>query len=103
MKESVELILLLFGAGVCFLSALGILVMRNVYDKLHYLSPMSTLGTAALAAAVVVDEGFTSGAVKSILIAILLFVSSPVLTQATARAAQCRESRESNREEETTP
>ena len=44
-----------------------------------------------LAAAIVVNEGFSSAGVKAILVALALLVTNPVLTHATARAARIRQ------------
>jgi monovalent cation/proton antiporter MnhG/PhaG subunit len=65
--------------------------MRGVYDRLHYTGPAS-FGAALIAAAVVVREGLSQQiGVKSVLIAAILLVVSPVLVHVTGRAARLRE------------
>ena len=84
-------VLLILGVGVELICCLGVLVMRGVYDRLHYTGPAS-FGAVLIAAAVVIREGFFSqiGA-KAILIAIVLLIVSPVLVHVTGRAARLRE------------
>jgi len=84
-------VLLILGVGIELVCCLGVLVMRGVYDRLHYTGPAS-FGAVLIAAAVVIREGLLSqiGA-KAVLIAVVLLVISPVLMHATARAARLRE------------
>jgi monovalent cation/proton antiporter MnhG/PhaG subunit len=84
-------VLLTLGVGVELLCCTGVLVMRGVYDRLHYTGPAG-FGAVLISAAVVVREGLLSQiGVKAILIAAVLLVVSPVLVHATARAARLRE------------
>jgi monovalent cation/proton antiporter MnhG/PhaG subunit len=84
-------VLLILGVGIELVCCLGVLVMRGVYDRLHYTGPAS-FGAVLIAAAVVIREGVLSqiGA-KAVLIAVVLLVVSPALVHATARAARLRE------------
>jgi monovalent cation/proton antiporter MnhG/PhaG subunit len=84
-------VLLGFGVGVELGCAVGVLVMRDVYDRLHYTAPATALGPPAIAAAIVLRESFSQAGVKAILVALALLVTNPVLTHATARAARVRE------------
>jgi len=86
MRDVIVDVLLGIGAVVFILSSLGIVLMRTMYDKLHYLAPMSTVGAGAIVAAVVVQKGASWASAKAVLVSIILAVSSAVLTQATARA-----------------
>jgi len=83
--------LLVVGVGVELVCCVGVLVMRNLYDKLHYTAPATTIGALAIAAAIVVEESFTQAGVKAILVLLIMLVTNPVLTHATARAARVRE------------
>lgn len=89
--EYAQRVLLFFGVAVAFVSTLGILFMRGTYDKLHYLAPLSTLGTVAVAAAVIIREGWSPTTAKTVLIVLLMLVSGPILGHATARAQETRE------------
>lgn len=99
MRDIAMQLLVFFGVAVCALSSLGILVMRGMYDKLHYLAPMSTVGAAAIVAAVLLNQSPSWSALKPVLLVLLLALSSAVLTQATARAKEFRERRKKTEQE----
>jgi multicomponent Na+:H+ antiporter subunit G len=83
--------LLVVGVGVTLASCVGVLVMRNAYDRLHFTSAATTIAPLTIAAAILVEEGLSAAGVKSVLVAVVLLVTNPVLTHATARAARIRE------------
>jgi monovalent cation/proton antiporter MnhG/PhaG subunit len=83
----------LLGLAVASLvvSALGLLVMPTLYDRLHFLAPATTWAPVFLAGAVVTVEALDHQGILAVLIAVFLLVTQPVLTHATARAARIRE------------
>ena len=83
-------ILLWIAVGAALFSALGIVVMKDFYERLHYLAPPSTLSIFLVAAAIVIEEGASQAATKSILAAVCLALVNPVITHAMARAARIR-------------
>lgn len=82
--------LLAVGVGIELLCCLGIVVMDDVFDRLHYLGPATALGSVAIAAAVVLQEALSTAGIKAIMVAAVLLGAGPVLTHATARAARAR-------------
>jgi monovalent cation/proton antiporter MnhG/PhaG subunit len=84
-------LLLTFGVTVELACCVGVLVMDDAYDKLHYLGPAAIVGPLAIAAAVVVRESLSQAGIKALLTAGLLIVASPVLSHATARALYIRQ------------
>jgi monovalent cation/proton antiporter MnhG/PhaG subunit len=85
-------VLLAVGVAAQLTAVVGVLVGADVYDRLHFIGPGSIFGPAALALAVVLDEGPRSQAgLKSMLVALVLLGLGPVLVHATARAAFVRE------------
>lgn len=72
------------------LCCLGLVVMRDVYDRLHYALAASSVPPFLLAAAVLVEEGWTQPGINALVIALALFFLTPVLAHATARAARTR-------------
>lgn len=90
VRHVAEYVLLVLGVGLQVLSAIGVLAMRSVYDRLHFVGSAS-LGGALVAVAVTVRESFSLIGNKTLLIAFFLLVSGPVLVHATARAARIRE------------
>jgi multicomponent Na+:H+ antiporter subunit G len=82
--------LLVAGIGIELLCCLGALRARDVYDRLHYVGPATTLGASLICLAVLVNAGFHQAGDKALLLAAILAVCGPVLTHATARAARIR-------------
>ena len=81
-------ILLGIGVGAALLSSIGILMMRDFYERLHYIGPVGSVGAIAFAGALVLKESFSPSGIKVILVAFLLVVSNSVLTHAMARAGR---------------
>jgi multisubunit Na+/H+ antiporter MnhG subunit len=79
---------LLLGLGVAaqLLCCVGVLVMRTTADRLHYAAAGSTVGPFCILAALLVREGLSSQGLQSIAAIGFLFLASPVLVHATARA-----------------
>jgi monovalent cation/proton antiporter MnhG/PhaG subunit len=77
----------LVGAGVALqvVSCLGVVLMRDALDRLHYASA-SALGVVCLCGAVVVAESASLIGLKAILTAAFMLVAGPVLAHATAHA-----------------
>jgi multicomponent Na+:H+ antiporter subunit G len=82
--------LLVIGVAIELLCCLGVLVMEDGIDRIHYLGPASTLGPMALAGAIILHEALSSAGIMAILIAVVLVGGGPVLAHATARAARLR-------------
>ena len=82
----------LLGCGVSLevIAALGLLAMRDVYDRLHYVGP-AALGAPLVAAAVWVYEGPSQIALEATVVAVIVLVVSPALAHGTARAARISE------------
>ncbi len=81
---------LALAAAACLVSAVGVLAMRGAYNKLHFLAPVSLLGSFFVVLAIVLDKGWSQESVKAALVMLVLWISNPVLTQATARAHKIR-------------
>ncbi|MDP9234213.1 MAG: monovalent cation/H(+) antiporter subunit G [Actinomycetota bacterium] len=91
MQRVLVILFLTGGVAVELMCCIGVLVMRQFYNRLHYLGPASTLGAFLIGAALVVQNALKQQGVKSILVVVLLVTVGPVLTHATARAARIRE------------
>lgn len=83
--------LIVFALAVTWLSCLGLLVMRNVLQRLHFVTPIATLATIAIAAALLISEPFSQVGIKVLLVLGLGLGSNAVLAHATAAAAYTRE------------
>jgi multisubunit Na+/H+ antiporter MnhG subunit len=90
VRDAVVAVLIVIGVGAQVLGCLGVAAMRTAYDRLHYTGP-SLLASVALAAAVLVREGFSLVADKGLMLALVVIVTSPVIVQAIGRAARISE------------
>lgn len=81
--------------SICVLSTmiccLALVTVKDLYNRMHYLAPVTSVSILALLAAVVIQEGWGQGALKTILILFVLCLVNAVLTHATARAARVRQ------------
>jgi multicomponent Na+:H+ antiporter subunit G len=84
-------VLLAIAVASVFLTAAGVLVSGNVYRRLHFLAPAATVGVVAVAAAILIAEGWGQAGIKAVIAGVILFVMNPILTHATARAARTHE------------
>lgn len=78
-------------AAIVLISAVGVLVMRDAYQKLHYVTPISLLASAAVGVAILIDAGWSSRSAQAWLTIGFMAVASPYLSHATMRAARIRE------------
>jgi multicomponent Na+:H+ antiporter subunit G len=90
MRDAAIWILLATGVVIELLSCVGLFVVEDAFDRLHYLAPACTLGPVFIGAAVVVANGISLPGNKAMLVALLIIATSPALTHATARAARVR-------------
>lgn len=82
--------LLICGAAVTVVSCVGFFFMRDLYDRMHYMSPTATVGVGCFALAAILDQGKQAG-IKAALIFVVVVVSNAVLSHITARAARVRQ------------
>lgn len=83
--------LLAVAALAVFLSALALLLVRNIYEQLHFPGAAVIIGGGALLAAIFIHTGWSAASAKGVLLVIVLFLSNAVLAHATARAARIRQ------------
>jgi monovalent cation/proton antiporter MnhG/PhaG subunit len=83
-------VLLIVGCSLEVLSVIGVAVMRDVYDRLHYVG-LAGFGALLVALAIVVRESFSLIGDKSLATAAVLVLFGPVLVHATARSLRVRE------------
>jgi multicomponent Na+:H+ antiporter subunit G len=83
----------LLGAAVLVVlaSCVGVLVMRGVYEKIHFLTPVALIAPFLVAVAIGVQMGLRENTSDSWLALVFLLVAGPFLTHATLRAARIRE------------
>ena len=77
---------------VVLASSVGILVMRDVYDKLHYVTPLALVAPVIVGLAILVQSGWSVNSLQTWLAIALMVIGTPFLSHATVRAARIRES-----------
>jgi multisubunit Na+/H+ antiporter MnhG subunit len=78
-------VLIVLGASV------GVLVMRDACQKLHFVTPAALVAPALVALAVMVQHGVYEMTGWSFLALLFLVISGPYLSHATIRAIRIRE------------
>jgi multisubunit Na+/H+ antiporter MnhG subunit len=86
----VATVLLIAGCGIEVLAVLGLCVMRDTYDRLHYVG-LVAFGAPLIAVAVVFRESFSLIGDKALLVAAILVLTGPVLVHTTMRSMLIRE------------
>jgi len=89
-RDILSWVLLAAGGMFCMIGALGLLRMPDFYTRMHAASVIDTLGAGLLLLGMMLQAGLTLISVKLLLIAALLFFTSPTATHALARAAHLR-------------
>jgi multisubunit Na+/H+ antiporter MnhG subunit len=72
-------------------SSAGILVMRDTYQKLHFLTPLALIAPLLVGLAVLVRSGWSENSSETWLALLFVVAGSPFLTHATIRATRIRE------------
>jgi multicomponent Na+:H+ antiporter subunit G len=85
VRDVFAIALLMAGLAVQVLAVLGVTLVRDTLDRVHFLAP-STLATLCIAAAVVVRESFSLIGISALLLAGVVLLTGPVLSHVTARA-----------------
>jgi monovalent cation/proton antiporter MnhG/PhaG subunit len=83
-------VLLVVGVALDLLCVVGLVAMQDVFGRLHFIGP-TALGTTALAAAIIMQEGASQLSVKAALVWAIGLVAGPVGVHAVARAARVRQ------------
>ncbi|HSN32963.1 MAG TPA: monovalent cation/H(+) antiporter subunit G [Ideonella sp.] len=77
--------------AINLLSAIGALVMRDAYQRLHYLAPASSLAPLLLTVAFFLGEPDKLVGCKMLVLLLVVNAVNGVATHATARAARIRD------------
>jgi multisubunit Na+/H+ antiporter MnhG subunit len=79
-------------AAVTVLSAsVGVLVMRDAYARLHFVTPAALVAPVLVALAVFVQTGLDENTGETLVALLFLVIGGPFLTHATIRAIRIRE------------
>ena len=72
-------------------ASLGVLLMRDAYQKLHFVTPAALVAPALVALAVLVQTGWYENTGETCLALFFLMIAGPYLSHATMRAIRVRE------------
>ncbi|MGH7641106.1 MAG: monovalent cation/H(+) antiporter subunit G [Candidatus Dormibacteria bacterium] len=84
--------LLFLGVAVLVVGVLATLVVRTSYDRLHLLGLVSLLAAPLIGAALVLIQGRSEDAIKTVLTVVVLMLCSPVVSHALGRAIRVQRS-----------
>lgn len=90
IRHVVAAVLLTGGVGIALICCIGVLVLDDAFDRLHFITSANTLSSAFIALAVAVGTPFSNATLKTILLLVLMIISGPILSHATARAVRIR-------------
>jgi multicomponent Na+:H+ antiporter subunit G len=82
-----SVVLVSLGTAVIVAACLGALVAPDVFSKLHYSTPITSLGGPLIAIGLSVDSGANLTTASILFPAALLFFCSPILSAAIGRCA----------------
>jgi multisubunit Na+/H+ antiporter MnhG subunit len=91
IKDVFSDILLGLAVLIVFASAVGVLVMRDAYQKLHFVTPAALVAPALVALAVMVQHGVYEMTGEAFLALFFMIVAGPFVSHATMRAIRVRE------------
>jgi monovalent cation/proton antiporter MnhG/PhaG subunit len=83
-------ILLIVGVALELFAVLGVVVMRDAFDRLHYVG-LAGYGALLIGVAILVRESWSLIGDKSLATGALLMLIGPVLVHATVRSFRTRE------------
>lgn len=81
-------ILVGIAVGLAIVCSIGVMVMRDAFQRLQFTAVVVTFAMLLIAVAVWVEEKDPQARIKVVLIGLILFVMNSVLTSATAKAVR---------------
>lgn len=79
------------GVSICVLMAMAVAVPRPQLARLHFLTPVSSMGAPLIGAGLAVDTGWHRASVTVVLTVVVIAATGPVLTATTARIVAQRQ------------
>ena len=84
-------VLLSLAVAIVLGASLGVLLMRDAYQKLHFVTPAALVAPVLVALAVLVQAGLDENTGETCVALLFLAVAGPYLSHATMRAIRVRE------------
>jgi multicomponent Na+:H+ antiporter subunit G len=89
VRHAIPTVLLIAGVALEVIAVLGLSVMRDVLDRLHYVG-LAGFGALLVGISILCAESFSLIGDKALLAGALLVLTGPVLAHATARSLRTR-------------
>lgn len=87
VRDVIVSVLLLGGASLILLAAVGIVRMPDLFIRMHATTKAATLGSAMMVGAVAVHFGTMTVSTRALAVIVFLFITAPVGAHMLARAA----------------
>ena len=84
-------VLLGLAVAIVLGASLGVLLMRDAYQKLHFVTPAALVAPVLVALAVLVQAGLDENTGETCVALLFLAIAGPFLSHATIRAIRVRE------------
>ena len=84
-------VLLGLAVAIVLGASLGVLLMRDAYQKLHFVTPAALVAPVLVALAVLVQAGLDENTGETCVALVFLAIAGPYLSHATMRAIRVRE------------
>lgn len=89
--EVIADVLLGLAAALVLACCAGLAVMRDSYQRLHYVTPLAVVAPLLTGLAVLVRSGWSAASAQTWLALLFVMIAGPYLSHATIRAARIRE------------
>jgi multisubunit Na+/H+ antiporter MnhG subunit len=90
-REIISDVLLGLAVVIVLSASLGVLLMRDAYQRLHFVTPAALVAPVLVALAVLVQMGLSENTGETCLALVFLIIAGPYLSHATMRALRVRE------------
>lgn len=91
LKDVVSDTLLGLAVVIVLGASVGVLVMRDAYQKLHFVTPAALVAPALVALAIFVQVGLLENTGETLVALLFMVIGGPFLSHATMRAIRVRE------------
>jgi multicomponent Na+:H+ antiporter subunit G len=91
VRDIVADVLLGLAVAVVLSASVGVLVMRDAYAKLHFVTPAALVAPALVTLAVFVQMGLYENTGETFVALLFMVIAGPYLSHATIRAMRIRE------------
>ena len=88
-RSAASVILVCAGVGLGVIATLGVVVMRDWQDRVHY-AGLSSLGVVLVGVAVLVRESFSLIGDKALLTAVVALVAAPIANHVILQSGRTR-------------